>query len=153
MIAVGKQFKKTKGSVLLATDLKSNKELYWVPSGEYPLQKPRGSPMDLINGDWLLKNVFRKYSLSKKQIKLLTNFYKNHEEVTLQLQDGWKIKSAFKALENRMLHILKTNYMDPTVSLQPYHNPDRIGTIGFIAPSHSGKTFAAASLLLRPEFI
>jgi len=152
MLAVGKQHKKNKKSILLATDLKSNKEIYWLPDGEYPLQKPKGNPMDLIDGDWLLKNVFRKYNLGKKDIKLLTNFYKNPDEVTLRLEEGWKIKAAFKALEDKMLHVLKTMYIDPTIELQPYHNPDRIGTIGFIAPSFSGKSFAAASLLLREEF-
>jgi len=152
MIAVGKQHKKVKGSVLLAKDLKSNKEIYWLPDGEYPLIKPKGNPMDLIDGDWLLKNVFRKYSLGKKEIRMLINFYKNPAEVTLHLDDSWKVKAAFKALEDRMLHVLKTIYVDPTIDLQPFHNPDRIGTIGFIAPSHSGKTYAATELALREEF-
>ena len=152
MIAVGKQHKKTKGSVLLAKDLKNKKEIYWLPDSEYPLIAPKGNPMDLIDGDWLLKNVFRKYSLGKKEIKMLINFYKNPSEVVLHLDDSWKIKAAFKALEDRMLHVLKTIYIDPTIELEPYHNPNRLGTVGFIAPSFSGKTFACSEIMLRDEF-
>ena len=98
MIAVGKSHSKVKGSVLLATDLKSNKPIYWIPHSEYPLQKPRGNPLDLVDGDWLLKNVFRKYGLGKKEIRLLTNFYKNPEKVALEIEDRWKVKAAFQAL-------------------------------------------------------
>ena len=98
MIAVGKSHSKVNGSVLLATDLKSNKPIYWIPHSEYPLQKPRGNPLDLVDGDWLLKNVFRKYGLGKKEIKLLTNFYKNPDKVALEIEDRWKVKAAFQAL-------------------------------------------------------
>ena len=153
MIAVGKKFAKKTGAILLATDQKTRKPVYWLPDGEYPAQKPRGDPLDLVDGDWLLKNVFRKYNLKKKEIRSLTNFYNNPSEVSLQLDDSWKLKAAFRALEDRMLHVLKTNYMDPLVDLLPYHDPDRLGTVGLIAPSFSGKTYAAVDLLSRPEFI
>ena len=155
MLAVGKKYGSQKGAILLATDQKNpQKPIYWLPDGEYPLQKPPpGNPLDLVDSDWLLKNVFRKYGLKKKEIRLLTNFYKNPGEVSLLLEDSWKVKAAFKALEDRMLHVLKSNFMSPLSDLLPYHNPDRLGTVGFIAPSHAGKTYAAVDLLMRPEFV
>ena len=113
MLAVGKKYAVHKGAILIATD-KNNpqKPVYWLPNGEYPLQKPPpGNPLDLVDSDWLFKNVFRKYRLKMKEIKLLTNFYKNPGEVSLLLDDSWKIKAAFRALEERMLHVLKTNFL------------------------------------------
>ena len=80
MLAVGDQYRKTRGAKKLAVDRSNSDEgVYWVPEGDFPLQKPHGiaSPLKLVDPDWLLKNVFKKYSLSKKEIRLLTNFYED----------------------------------------------------------------------------
>ena len=97
MIAIGKQHAQIKGAELIAHDTHSNGQpVYWVPDNEYPMQDPSGNPLDLIDPEWLLKNIFRKYSLGKKEISKLVNFYKNDNE-SMDLGDSWKLQQGFKA--------------------------------------------------------
>ena len=152
MIAIGKQHAQIKGAELIAHDTHSNGQpVYWVPDNEYPMQDPIGNPLDLIDPEWLLKNIFRKYSLGKKEISKLVNFYKNDNE-SMDLGDSWKLQQGFKALEKKLLDVLKTHYEDKSAFFEPYHDPDWLGSIGFVAASKSGKTWRMADILLRPEF-
>ncbi len=151
MIAIGTEYKSKKGSVLLARDQKSSKEIYYIPDEEYPVQKPTGRVLDLVDPEFLLKNIFKKFGLNKEQIKKLIKFYEDSENISLKLDD-WKVKQAFHKLEQRMLNVLKTRYKDITIDLQPYHDPDNLRSLAAIAASNSGKSYQVANILLRPEF-
>ncbi len=151
MLAIGSEHKNTPGSFLLARDTKSSKAVYWVPEQEYPLIPPSGNVLDLVESDWLLK-FFKKYSLNKEQIKKLVHFYEDRETISLKLGD-WKIREAFKYLEDHMLKILKSRFKDVSLKLEPYHDPNNLRGLAAISASFSGKSYAMASILLRPEFI
>ena len=151
MLAIGNEYKNTPGSFLLARDTKSKKAVYWVPEQEYPLVSPSGNALDLVESDWLLK-FFKKYSLNKQQIKKLVQFYEDSDTISLKIGD-WKVKEAFKHLEDHMLKILKTRFKDTSLKLEPYHDPNNLRGLAAISASYSGKSYTMASILLRPEFI
>ena len=151
MIAYGSKYKKRKGSILLAKDNETNQSIFYVPDEEYPLQRIRGSPLQLINQDELL-GLFKKHSLKKAEISKLINFYREPDETTLELGDDFKLRLCFKKLEEMMLNALKTTFLDPSAELQVYHNPDLLLGIALIGPTAAGKTWMAGNILLRPEF-
>lgn len=149
MIAVGNKYKKKKNSVLLARNVNTNQNIYYVDDEEFPLQKIKGSPLKLINTEELLK-CFKKYGLKKDEISKLINFYtKEPEQLSLELGDDFKLRMCFKKLEDMMLTALKNIYIDPSADLEVYHDPELLLGIAMIGPSHSGKTYAATSILLR----
>lgn len=151
MIAVGDAHRKTKGSVKLAINEESRDTgVYFVPDGDYPLQRPSGSPLSLIDPDWLLKNVFRKYALSKREIKALIQFYSDFEQDEMVFE-SWKLRQAYQVTEQRMLTLMKTTHLDPTARFMPYFDPMNLRSCAFVAPSGSGKTYLATDILLKPE--
>ena len=94
MLAIGNKFKKDPAAVLLARDARTNKSIFYVPIGPYPTQRIRGNPLDLVDGDELLR-IFKKYGLKKKTIAKLINFYEDSEEESLELDDDFKLKLCF----------------------------------------------------------
>lgn len=150
MLGIGRL--KTKTKTLLAVNTQGNVPVYFVPNEDYPQQKINGSPLRLVDPESLLK-IFKKYSLKKSEISLLVDFYENSDSEVLELEEGSvKLKMAFQKLEQLMLDALKNVFYDPSAKMQVYHDPKLFLGAAFIGPSHSGKTYAAGDILLRPEF-
>ncbi len=154
MLASGRKHAQTPGAILLATDRTTGRPYYYVPSQEYPdIQTTSDDLLSLLSPDWLLTNVFRKYSLSKDEIATLVDFFKrSNDQTSLEIGDSWKLKRAFQTVEDRLLMKMKTCVIDSSLDLEPHH-PSSFRTIVCIAPSGSGKTWVATSILLRPEFL
>ena len=151
MIAFGNKYSKTPKSILIAKDTRLNQKIYWVPDQEYPLQTVKGNPLQLIPEEDLLK-LFKKYGIKKKEIKKMLNFYEDPEELTMDIEDDFKLKLCFKSLEEMMLNALKSIYLDPTAEIDVWHDPDLLLSIAMIGASNSGKSFLAQQILNRPEF-
>ena len=152
MIASGHKHSKTKGSVLLATDVNSKTPYYWIPNREYPeIASKHDDLMQMLDSDWLL-GIFRKYSLKQKDISSLIDFFKkSNTDTSLEIGDSWKLRQAFNAVEKRLLEKMKSCMVDNSLNLEPFHEKS-FRTIAAIGPSNSGKTYQLVSILLREEF-
>jgi hypothetical protein len=151
MLAIGNEHKSQPGAIHIATDLNSKQKVYYVTEQEYPLQKPKTEALKLISSDWLLK-LFKKYSLKKASIKMLLDFYKDPASTSIALDGNWKLRQAFEKLEERMLSKLKTFYEDKSADFEVEITPEKFRTVAFISASGHGKSWAAASLMLRKHF-
>lgn len=151
MLVVGSEHKKKK-NVQLALDKNSNQAIYWTDDdGDQEIAaRPGSGPLALIDPDDLLR-VFKKYGLSKKEIRLVVNFYENFEDLGDAVTQSWKLKRAFEDIEQLMIQTLKTTYIDPTADLIPWFDGESLRSCAFVAASNAGKTWMATDILLRPE--
>ena len=144
MLSVGKHIK---NAMLLASDENNETNLWFVKDQEYPTQTPRGDIMGLISADWLLKSIFKKYSLKRDEIKTLLNFYKDPDVMTLDVGDNWRFRQALSSLEAKMVSVLKNRIRDPSANFVVNHDPKTMLSLAFIGPSRSGKTTKAVSII------
>ena len=140
-------FSKTDRATQLA--LSENVNVFRIKDQEYPLQKIKTDPVDLLNPEEILK-IFKKYKLPKADQDKLLNFYGDSESETIQLEGDWKLQRALTEFENKIIHELKTVYYSSQDKLQPYF--DGRLALGLLGASNSGKTWMASSILSRDEF-
>ena len=138
MLCFGKAGKKP-GSILLATREKAD-NIYWCPEEPFAEQKYEGNPLKLLDRDWLLKNVFRKYGLSRKEIGELTSFYDQDDESHYCCEGSWKLKEAFHEVERRIMTKLKTQLIDKQHKIEPHIDGSKRLSVVAFAASNSGKS-------------
>ena len=154
MLQVGsKHGRKVAGGVLIARDTANNQNIWWVPDKKdaLPTQKICGNPLQVVENEEMLR-IFKKFSLGKKDIAKLMNFYKDPDELDIDFGDEWKLKCAFQCLEKLIIRSLKTCYVNECASLQTLYDQSTNHSHALIGPTRSGKTYGMAQILLRPEF-
>ena len=120
MLAIGSKHSKQDG-VKLARDYNNNEDIYFVKDEPLPCQKLTcADPLQLIDDDVML-SVFKRYSLSKKEIRTLLDFYRSPDAESMTF-DSWKQQQAFAKLESHMIRALKTVYVNPTAHLDVHYN-------------------------------
>ena len=151
MLAFTKNARKKKGAVLLATDTRGEK-VYWIPEETYAVQTPPlKNVLDMVEAEYLLKNIFKKYGLNRGEIKKLTNFYESLDS-HLETDSSWKLKSAFQALEKHLMHLLKVQYHDKVADLFPVIDGSKKAHVVAFGPSGAGKTSALVKILMHDSF-
>ena len=101
MLKVGsKHNKKPQGGILLAKDRANNQSIWWIPDSKdaMPTQTICGSPLSVVEDEELLK-LFKKFTLSKREVARLLAFYKDPDVLEVDFGDEFKLKCAFQCLE------------------------------------------------------
>jgi len=151
MLSFLKNAKKKKGAVLLATDTRGDK-VYWIPEETYAVQTPPlNNVLDMVEPEYLLKSIFKKYGLNRGEIKKLTTFYESPDS-HLDVDGNWKMKSAFEALEKHLMRLLKVQYYNKVADLFPVIDGSKKAHVVAFGPSGSGKTSALVKILMQPSF-
>ena len=164
MLAIGKEteFTEYPNKQLLALDESKNIKCFFVESDidELPFQKLTGNSIF----DWIDPDVFHKlikrWSLTKKESKLISEFFSKREEDSLDLadHDNYRVRSAFGEIEKALILGLKQVYKGPAgLKLKPYFTGsvfERGATQNTMiqGPSGSGKTTWAVTELMKPAF-
>lgn len=154
MLAIGsKHSQKKEKAVLIAKDKANSKNIYWLPDSKdkLPTQKICGDPLKMLDEEEMLR-VFKKYSLSKKQIQGLLEFYKDPDLMEIDFDSDWKLKCAFNQIEKMIIKTLKTTYLNPCSDIIPHFDPSRMHGQAFVGPTRSGKTYAMCQVLLQDQF-
>lgn len=117
---------------------------------EFPLQKPPFNELlNMLEADELLA-IFKRFKLKRDQIQLLTNFYEQTDNSTIDLEGKWNLQKAFQHVEEKIMEKLKTKYRHSGSPLQPVFK-GRLA-LGLQGASGVGKTYMAVSILCSEEF-
>ena len=145
MLAVGSKHRAKQG-VLLGRDLYNNDNITCVDDEELPCQGFSGaSAIEIVDEEDLLQ-IFKRFSLSKKDINQILEFYRDPESETLE-SDDWKLSQAFRCVEQLILSKLKRFYHNPTSRIVPAYDPSNMRGHVFCGCTRSGKTWRACEIL------
>jgi len=164
MLAIGKEneFTEYPNKQLIAVDQKKKTNVYFVEadSEELPFQKLSGNSIF----DWIDPERFHKltkrWTLTKKEAKLISTFFSKREEDSLDLgdHDNYRVRSAFQEIEQLLIQALKSVYQGPTsLKLRPHFSGEvfqggSTQNCMVQGPSGSGKTTWAVDELIKPAY-
>jgi len=164
MLAIGKSIDLHgfTSKILLAIDERSDTHIYHVNADieDLPMQKLTGdSIFDWIQPDQYHK-LIKKWSLTKKESKLIQEFYsvREQDEFYLGEHDNYRVRSAFGEIEKLLIHSLKRIYKGTnSMKLTPYLD-GQVFSMGSTAnvtiqgASGAGKTTWAVEQLMKPAY-